>query len=238
MKPVPEIDTDVADVSPVPFTTIVCWLVVLAVQVPKSTVLPFVGDVMPEVVVVPPEMVALRFTLVETEPLVMVSVPVYVPPEVPLKFTCSVPPLVEFIVLALSEVVFTEKPVPLMLTVAASVKLEPFTFTDCWLVVFAVQVPKSTVLPFVGLLNVGVVVVVPATVAFRFTLIVVLPFVRVNVPEYEPPEVPLKLTCSCAPDVEFTLDALRLVELQEKPVPETATVVDEVSPVPFTTIVC
>ena len=112
----------------------------------------------------------------------------------PLKFTCSVPPLVEFIVLALSEVVFTEKPVPLMLTVAASVKLEPFTFTDFWLVVFAVQVPKSTVLPFVGLLNVGVVVVVPATVAFRFTLIVVLPFVRVSVPEYEPPEVPLKLT--------------------------------------------
>ena len=76
VKPVPETDTDVADVSPVPFTTIVCWLVVLAVQVPKSTVLPFVGDVMPEVVVVPPEMVALRFTLVETEPLVMVSVPV------------------------------------------------------------------------------------------------------------------------------------------------------------------
>ena len=75
-------------------------------------------------------------------------------------------------------------------------------------------------------------------VALRFTLIVVLPFVRVNVPEYEPPEVPLKLTCSCAPDVEFTLDALRLVELQEKPVPETATVVDAVSPVPFTTIVC
>ena len=34
----------------------------------------------------------------------------------------------------------------------------------------------------------------PVTVAFKFTLITVLPFVRVNVPEYVPPFAPLKLS--------------------------------------------
>ena len=76
VKPVPDTATVVAEVSPVPFTTIVCWLVVPEVQVPKFTVLPFAGDVMPEVLVEVPETVALRVTEVEAVPLVILSVPV------------------------------------------------------------------------------------------------------------------------------------------------------------------
>ena len=75
-NPVPDTATVVAEVSPVPFTTIVCWLVVPEVQEPKSTVLPFTGDVMPEVLVEVPATVALRLTVVEAEPLVILSVPV------------------------------------------------------------------------------------------------------------------------------------------------------------------
>ena len=46
----------------------------------------------------------------------------------------------------------------------------------------------------------------------------------------------MNVTCNVAPSVEFTFVALRLVELTEKPVPEMATVVADVSPVPLTTI--
>ena len=104
------------------------------------------------------------------------------PPLVPLKFTCRVPPLVEFTVEALREVVFTLKPVPEIVTVAAEVRFEPFTFIDLVTVVLASQVPKSVVLPLVGEENAGEVVVVPAIEALRFTLMVVLPFVSVSVP--------------------------------------------------------
>ena len=76
VNPVPDTATEVAEVSPEPFTTIVCWLVVPEVQEPKSTVLPFVGDVMPEVLVEVPATVALRLTVVEAVPLVILSVPV------------------------------------------------------------------------------------------------------------------------------------------------------------------
>lgn len=50
-KPVPEMATDVADVSPVPLTTIDFVTDVLAVVEPKSTVEPLVGDVIDAVVV-------------------------------------------------------------------------------------------------------------------------------------------------------------------------------------------
>ena len=76
VKPVPDTATEVAEVSPVPFTTTVCWLVTPDVQVPKFTVLSLVGDVMPEVLVEVPATVALRLTVVEAEPLVILSVPV------------------------------------------------------------------------------------------------------------------------------------------------------------------
>ena len=46
----------------------------------------------------------------------------------------------------------------------------------------------------------------------------------------------MNVTCKVAPSVELTFDALRLVELAEKPVPEMATDVAAVSPVPLTTI--
>lgn len=46
----------------------------------------------------------------------------------------------------------------------------------------------------------------------------------------------MNVTCKVAPSVELTFDALRLVELTEKPVPEMATDVATVSPVPLTTI--
>ena len=44
----------------------------------------------------------------------------------------------------------------------------------------------------------------------------------------------LKFIWSCAPASEFTFVALSVVEPVLKPVPETVTVVDAVSPVPFT----
>ena len=51
VNPVPLTATDVADVSPEPFTTTVIVFVVLSSVEPKSTVEPFVGEVIAAVVV-------------------------------------------------------------------------------------------------------------------------------------------------------------------------------------------
>lgn len=78
VNPVPLTATDVADVSPVPFTTTVMVFVVLSSVEPKSTVEPLVGDVIADVVVVLVDdaIVALRLTLTVLLPLVSESVPV------------------------------------------------------------------------------------------------------------------------------------------------------------------
>ena len=77
VNPVPLTATDVADVSPLPFTTTVMVFVVLSSVEPKSTVEPLVGDVIADVVVlVDDAIVALSVTLTVLLPLVSESVPV------------------------------------------------------------------------------------------------------------------------------------------------------------------
>ena len=63
------------------------------------------------------------------------------------------------------------------------------------------------------------------------------PETSLRVPVNVPAVALLKFIWSCAPVLELTLEAERLVEPVEKPVPVTVTVVAEVSPVPFTTTV-
>ena len=72
VNPVPLTATDVADVSPEPFTTTVIVFVVLSSVEPKSTVEPFVGDVIAIVVVEVDEdaIVAFSVTLTVLLPLV------------------------------------------------------------------------------------------------------------------------------------------------------------------------
>ena len=148
-----------------------------------------------------------------------------------------VAPLVESIFDALRLVVLAVKPVPETATVVADVKPVPFTTTDCCNDLLGSTEPKLIVEPFVGVANDGPgSVEEPDIVALSVTFIVVLPLVRVSVPVYVPPFAPLKFTWSVAPSVELIFDALRLVEFTEKPVPEMATDVAEVKPVPFTTI--
>lgn len=156
VKPVPETETAVAEVKPLPFTFTDCCEDVLAFTVPKLTVEPFVGEVkLPPVTVVEPETVAFNVTFTVLLPFVRVRVPVYVPPFAPLKFTMTVAPDVELTLDALRVVAFTVNPVPETDTAVASVNPEPFTTTDCCTVLFAEQVPKSTVEPFAGEVNVA-----------------------------------------------------------------------------------
>ena len=72
VNPVPLTATDVADVSPEPFTTTVIVFDVLSPVEPKSTVEPFVGDVIAVVVVEVDEdaIVAFSVTLTVLLPLV------------------------------------------------------------------------------------------------------------------------------------------------------------------------
>ena len=77
-NPVPVTATVIASVRPVPMTGTYVVLFLPAVTVPKSTVEPAAGLVMPAVTGVepPPETVALRLTLMVVEPFLRVSVPV------------------------------------------------------------------------------------------------------------------------------------------------------------------
>lgn len=160
-KPVPATDTEVADVMPEPFTTTDMVLVVLGAVVPKSTVEPFVGDVNVGVVVDDDEVtVAERFTVMVLVPLWSVSLPVLLPADVPLKVTCTVPPVLLLTLEADRDVVFAENPVPETATEVALVSPEPFTTTDITLDSFTAREPKLTVELFVGEVMPDVVVVV------------------------------------------------------------------------------
>ena len=140
-------------------------------------------------------------------------------------------PAVLFTFEALSVAVFAAKPVPATDTEVADVMPEPFTTTDMVLVVLGAVVPKSTVEPFVGDVNVGVVVDDDeVTVAERFTVMVLVPFWSVSLPVLLPADVPLKVTCTVPPVLLLTLEADRDVVFPENPVPETATEVALVSP--------
>lgn len=119
-----------------------------------------------------------------------------------LKLICSCAPASELTFVADSVVAPAVKPVPLTVTVVDSVKPVPLTTTVLVVVLLAVHVPKSIVEPLVGEENTADEVDDDepldddddAAVAFRLTLIVVLPLVSVNVPVYEPAVADLKFT--------------------------------------------
>ena len=112
-----------------------------------------------------------------------------------LKLICSCAPASELTFVADSVVTPVEKPVPLTVTVVDPVKPVPLTTTVLVVVLLAVHVPKSIVEPLAGEENTADEVDDDdAAVAFRLTLIVVLPLVSVNVPVYEPAVADLKFT--------------------------------------------
>ena len=118
-----------------------------------------------------------------------------------LKLNCSCAPASELTFVADSVVTPVEKPVPLTVTVVDPVKPVPLTTTVLVVVLLAVHVPKSIVEPLAGEENTADEVDDDeplddddAAVAFRLTLIVVLPLVSVNVPVYEPAVADLKFT--------------------------------------------
>lgn len=141
---------------------------------------------------------AFNATVLVSEPDVSFNVPLNVPVAVLLKFIWSCAPVAEFTLAADNVDAPEEKPVPVTVTVVAPVRLVPVTTTVDVCVLFTVTFPKSTVEPLAGDVYVADVVVPPEdeplTVAFRVTLTVVLPLVRVRVPVYVPPYAPLKLT--------------------------------------------